>query len=74
MSVLDHVQVDDDDGFGISRRKWDDDFVLKSQFAALLPAFDPRPGRTNVPQTQDFNVPPPGTGLFDFYSSVTFSK
>ncbi|KAF6040204.1 HECTD1 [Bugula neritina] len=42
------------------RRSWDDDFVLKRQFSALVPAFDPRPGRTNVNQTQDFDVPPPG--------------
>ena len=42
------------------KRKWDDDFVLKRQFHALLPAFDPRPGRTNLPQTQDLSVPPPG--------------
>lgn len=55
--------MDEDDGLGISRRKWDDDFVLKGQFDALLPAFDPRPGRTNVPQTQDFVVPPPGENL-----------
>lgn len=31
-------------------RVWDDDFVLRRQFAALIPAFDPRPGRTNVNQ------------------------
>lgn len=33
------------------RRPWDDDFVLKRQFSALIPAFDPRPGRTNLNQT-----------------------
>lgn len=33
------------------RRSWDDEFVLKRQFSALIPAFDPRPGRTNVNQT-----------------------
>ncbi|KAK1893432.1 E3 ubiquitin-protein ligase HECTD1 [Dissostichus eleginoides] len=33
---------------GGRRRTWDDDFVLKRQFSALVPAFDPRPGRTNV--------------------------
>jgi E3 ubiquitin-protein ligase HECTD1 len=43
------------------RRAWDDEFVLKRQFSALIPAFDPRPGRTNVNQTQDFNISPPGT-------------
>jgi len=46
---------------GTRRRTWDDEYVLKRQFSALVPAFDPRPGRTNVPQTQDIEVPPPGT-------------
>lgn len=36
---------------GTKRRSWDDDFILKRQFSALIPAFDPRPGRTNVNQT-----------------------
>ena len=30
-------------------------------FSALVSAFAPRPGRTNVPQIQDFEVTPPGT-------------
>lgn len=34
---------------GLSRN-WDDGFVLKHQLPALIPAFDPRPGRTNVNQ------------------------
>lgn len=42
------------------RRSWDDEFVLKRQFSALIPAFDPRPGRTNVNQTSDLEIPPPG--------------
>ncbi|XP_041351620.1 E3 ubiquitin-protein ligase HECTD1-like isoform X2 [Gigantopelta aegis] len=42
------------------RRMWDDEFVLKRQFSALIPAFDPRPGRSNVNQTQDFDIPAPG--------------
>lgn len=41
------------------RRSWDDEFVLKRQFSALIPAFDPRPGRTNVNQTTDLEVPEP---------------
>jgi len=41
----------------IRRRQWDDDFVLKRQFSALIPAFDPRPGRTNVSQHQDVEIP-----------------
>ena len=50
---------------GSSRRKtWDDEHVLKRKFSALIPAFDPRPGRTNVNQTSDFDIaPPPATGL-----------
>lgn len=36
---------------GGKRRSWDDEYVLKRQFSALIPAFDPRPGRTNVNQT-----------------------
>ncbi|TDG98519.1 hypothetical protein EPR50_G00201110 [Perca flavescens] len=46
---------------GGRRRTWDDDFVLKRQFSALVPAFDPRPGRTNVQQTTDLEIPQPGT-------------
>lgn len=33
-------------------RIWDDDYVLRRQFGALVPAFDPRPGRTNVNQVK----------------------
>ncbi|XP_030767252.1 E3 ubiquitin-protein ligase Ufd4 isoform X3 [Sitophilus oryzae] len=42
------------------RRSWDDEYVLKRQFSALIPAFDPRPGRTNINQTSDLEIPPPG--------------
>ena len=45
------------------RRSWEDDYVLKQAFSSLVPAFDPRPGRTNVPQIQDFDVPPPGSDV-----------
>lgn len=41
------------------RKHWDDDHVLKRKFSALIPAFDPRPGRTNTPQTSDLEVPAP---------------
>lgn len=37
------------------RRAWDDEFVLKRQFSALIPAFDPRPGRTNINQASNAN-------------------
>ncbi|XP_053661606.1 E3 ubiquitin-protein ligase Ufd4 [Anopheles marshallii] len=43
------------------RKSWDDEFVLKRQFSALIPAFDPRPGKTNVNQTSDLDIPAPGT-------------
>ncbi|XP_037821769.1 E3 ubiquitin-protein ligase Ufd4 isoform X3 [Lucilia sericata] len=47
---------------GVTKRKsWDDEFVLKRQFSALIPAFDPRPGRTNVNQTSELEIPTPGT-------------
>ena len=42
------------------RRSWDDELVLKRQFSALVPAFDPRPRRTNVNQTSKLEIPPPG--------------
>lgn len=41
------------------RRSWDDEYVLKRQFSALIPAFDPRPGRTNINQTTDLEIPHP---------------
>lgn len=40
--------------------------MLKRQFSALVPAFDPRPGRTNVQQTTDLEIPPPGIVYFSF--------
>ena len=55
---------------GSRRRTWDDEFVLKRQFSALIPAFDPRPGRTNVNQTQDFEITPPGSA----YTCNCFSR
>ncbi|XP_076174502.1 ubiquitin fusion-degradation 4-like isoform X3 [Ptiloglossa arizonensis] len=43
------------------RRAWDDEFVLKRHFSALIPAFDPRPGRPNINQITELEVPPPGS-------------
>lgn len=55
---------------GVSKRKsWDDEFVLKRQFSALIPAFDPRPGRTNVNQTSDLEICPPDTNLETYQQS-----
>ncbi|CAI5764125.1 E3 ubiquitin-protein ligase HECTD1 isoform X10 [Podarcis lilfordi] len=55
---------------GGRRRTWDDDYVLKRQFSALVPAFDPRPGRTNVQQTTDLEIPPPGTPHLELLEEV----
>lgn len=53
------------------RRSWDDDYILRREFTALIPAFDPRPGRTNVNQTSDLEViAPPNNEIdddLDFY-------
>lgn len=46
---------------GKRSKSWDDEFVLKRQFSALIPAFDPRPGRTNINQTSDLEIPAPGS-------------
>ncbi|KAK0175018.1 hypothetical protein PV327_008803 [Microctonus hyperodae] len=59
--------MEDETSQSTKRRAWDDEFVLKRQFSALIPAFDPRPGRTNINQTTDLEVPPPGS---DFQSNV----
>ena len=48
------------------RRCWDDEYVLKRQFSALIPAFDPRPGRTNVNQTTDLEIPMPPERFDEF--------
>jgi hypothetical protein len=60
---------------------WDDNTVLTRQFSALVPAFDPRPGRPIIQavarvylwldsylQTIDLNVPPPGSPSQSFTS------
>ena len=44
----------------VGRRGWEEDYALKQAFPALVPAFDPRPGRSNISQIQNFEVPPPG--------------
>lgn len=44
-------------------RSWDDDHTIKHQLKALIPAFDPRPGRMNMQQTVDLEIPPPGKSL-----------
>lgn len=37
---------------------WEDESVIKCSFEALIPAFDPRPGRSNVNQTLEVELPP----------------
>ena len=41
-------------------RDWDDEYTVKHHLKALIPAFDPRPGRMNIQQTVDLEIPPPG--------------
>lgn len=41
-----------------NQSQYNDEFVLKCQFSALIPAFDPRPGKNNINQIQDISVPP----------------
>nr|CAD7263991.1 unnamed protein product [Timema shepardi] len=62
-SDSEQVSLEEEEGYEMrngKRRSWDDEYVLKRQFSALIPAFDPRPGRTNVNQTTDLEVPAPG--------------
>lgn len=47
------------------RRSWDDDYILRREFTALIPAFDPRPGRTNVNQTSDLEIIAPPKNEID---------
>ena len=62
MSLL--LQVEEEpESRGGRRRTWDDEHVIKRQFSALVPAFDPRPGRTNIAQTQDIIIPSRGSEL-----------
>ena len=66
-----HTQVEEEqESRGGRRRTWDDEHVLKRQFSALVPAFDPRPGRTNIAQTQDIVIPAPGESLLLTNSSL----
>ena len=60
---LRHHHHDSAGNSSVRRRTWDDEFVLKGQFKALIPAFDPRPGRTNVNQTVDLEIPAPGQSV-----------
>ncbi|KAJ8045570.1 E3 ubiquitin-protein ligase HECTD1 [Holothuria leucospilota] len=55
------TEEDEVESRGRGRKAWDDEHVLRRQFSALVPAFDPRPGRTNVQQTTDLDIPAPGT-------------
>ena len=45
-----------------NQNQYNDEFVLKCQFSALIPAFDPRPGKNNINQIQDISVPTSSLG------------
>jgi E3 ubiquitin-protein ligase HECTD1 len=65
--LLDYGEQDEEEEddmyeeMAVGRRSWEEDYVLKQAFPALVPAFDPRPGRSNISQIQNFEVPPPGS-------------
>lgn len=61
LSVMDEESLENRLVAAGKRKSWDDEYVLKRQFSALIPAFDPRPGRTNVNQTTDLDIPNPNT-------------
>ena len=42
------------------RRAWLDNVVLKHQSSALVPIFDPRPGKAIIPTLVDMPIPSPG--------------
>lgn len=44
--------------------------MLRREFTALIPAFDPRPGRTNVNQTSDLEVIAPPENENDESSEI----
>uniref|UniRef100_H2XKE2 E3 ubiquitin-protein ligase n=1 Tax=Ciona intestinalis TaxID=7719 RepID=H2XKE2_CIOIN len=54
-------QAEEEVTVAISSYTWDDDHVIKRNLPALIPAFDPRPGRMNLLQTVDLEIPPPGS-------------
>jgi len=42
------------------RRAWLDNVMLKRQSSALVPIFDPRPGKAIIPTLVDMPIPTPG--------------
>ncbi|KAK4336816.1 hypothetical protein RND71_043695 [Anisodus tanguticus] len=63
---LEFVNLMDEDNYDLKKNKrknWDDEYVLKRHYAELIPAFDPRPGRTNLNQTVDLEIPKPNNFL-----------
>ena len=44
--------------------------VVVRKLDDLLPAFDPRPGRLNLQQTVDFNIPPPGLCFYKIFTPI----
>lgn len=47
--------------FCYGRRRWDNSHILRKQLAFLVPAFDPRPGKSFIPALQELKVPAPGS-------------
>lgn len=51
------------------RRAWLDNVVLKHQSSALVPIFDPRPGKAIIPTLVDMPIPSPGMCVYIQYIS-----
>ena len=56
----------DHNGKKNNMKLWNDDYTIKHKLNDLLPPFDPRPGRVNLPQTLDLEIPPPGNNHYIF--------
>ena len=52
------------------RRAWLDNVVLKHQSSALVPIFDPRPGKAIIPTLVDMPIPSPGMPYVCMFVSV----
>ena len=66
VSLMDESSSSSYDHKNKRKNNWDDDYVLKRSSAELLPAFDPRPGRTNLNQTVDLEIQEPSNSTGSF--------
>ncbi|KAK0408812.1 hypothetical protein QR680_004174 [Steinernema hermaphroditum] len=57
----------------LGNREWDDEYIVRRHYGALIPAFDPRPGRTNVNQTEDVELPPISANMNAYAKCLSLS-